>query len=882
MGEVWRAKDVRLGRDVAVKVLPDAFRQNPDWLLRFEREARAAGALNHPNILSIYDVGTHEDSPYTVAELLEGQTLRERLQQGPVSVRKAIDIGAQIARGLAAAHQKGITHRDLKPENIFLTRDGGVKILDFGLAKLAPAFDAGAAAGAELAPTLPPEQTPPPSISLRPGVSGQSGPAASLRTTPGVMMGTVGYAAPEQLRGQEADARSDLFAFGAILYEMLLGERAFARSSTADAVSAILHDEPPGFERLAQLHPGIERLVRRCLEKDPDDRFHSARDLAFDLEASVSNTSGIRVPVAERAGIRWPPVGVLAAFGAAVALVGAGAYAVGRSHAHAVAAVAQPASAPADAMPTFLQLTYRRGIVFTARFAQDGSSIVYSASWEGDPDQVFELFPGGAESRPISDAGTDLFAVSSKDDLALSLARRATQGWDYVGTLARQPLGGGAPRQVQDDVHYADFAPDGSEMVLVFADAGKYRLVLYPEGKVLYETAGWISHPRFSPRGDAIAFLDHPWPEDDRGNVAVIDLQGKRTTLSEGWASVQGLAWSLGGSGHADDEIWFTASSQASHALYAVSLAGTVRTVLRVPGSLTLEDIASDGRVLLTRDDTRHGMMALAPGSDKERDLSWFDWSLPDDLSPDGTKVIFTEEGDPGGTNYTVFMRPTDGSPAVRLGDGGGGGLSPDGKSVLSATLAPDGVALLPVGAGSPRTITDGSLAGYAAPSWLPDGKHIVYGAHQGDQASRLWIQDLDGGAPRPITPEGVVIEERCVSPDGSWAFVGDPSGNGIWLYPLGATGQPHKLAGTRPGEEAVGWGADGKWVYISHPNQVTLKIDRLNIQTGSRQPWKEIPPADPAGVLSANRYIPSSDGKSYVYSYHRQLSDLYLVTGLH
>src|SRR6202521_3774760 len=270
MGEVYRARDTRLGREVAVKVLPESLNADPDRLRRFEQEARAASALNHPNILTVHDFGQQNGSPYVVSELLEGATLRERMTQESLSARKAVDYGIQIALGLAAAHEKGIVHRDLKPENVFVTRDGRVKILDFGLAKLSEPTGSG---------------------------SQTNLPTAVPATDPGVVLGTLGYMAPEQVRGKAADARPDIFAFGAILYEMLSGRRAFHGDTAADTMSAILTKDAPELSATNRnVSPGLDRVVRHCLEKDPERRFHSAHDLAFDLEA-LSDASGARPPV---------------------------------------------------------------------------------------------------------------------------------------------------------------------------------------------------------------------------------------------------------------------------------------------------------------------------------------------------------------------------------------------------------------------------------------------------------------------------------------------------------------------------------------------------------------------------------------------------------
>ncbi len=362
MGEVYRARDPRLGREVAIKVLPASFSQDPDRLKRFEPEARAAGVLNHPNITAVYDFGSHDGAPYIVTELLEGETLRSRLGPGAISPRKAIDYAMQIAKGLAAAHEKGIVHRDLKPENIFLTKDGRVKILDFGLAKLK--LD-GAESGQTDAGTV------------------------SGGTLPGVVLGTMGYMSPEQVRGKPADKRSDLFSFGTILYEMLAGQRAFRGDTAADTITAILSKEPPDLSQTNKdIHPGLDRIVRHCLEKNPEERFESARDVAFDLEA----LSGVSTPRAATSTLESAPrrrrLPLL--LGAAVVLIGvaAAAYVAGKRAGHVPLA-------------TFRQLTFRRGLIGSARFAPDGQTILYSASWDGRPMEIFQTRLDSPESRPV-------------------------------------------------------------------------------------------------------------------------------------------------------------------------------------------------------------------------------------------------------------------------------------------------------------------------------------------------------------------------------------------------------------------------------------------------------------------------------------------------
>src|SRR5580765_2833074 len=286
MGEVYRARDTRLGRDVALKILPESFTRDTDRLLRFEQEARAVAALNHPNILAIHDVGKNNDSPFLVSELLEGQSLRDLLEQGPIPQRRAIEYGAQIAQGLAAAHDKSVVHRDLKPENLFITKDGRVKILDFGLAKLVVKTDE--SAGRTM---------------------------TSAHTSAGTVMGTASYMSPEQVRGEAADPPTDIFAFGAVMYEMLSGQRAFRRDTPAETMTAVLREVPPQLsDPTHPLSPALEKIVRRCVEKDPDQRFQSAKDLSFALSAlSGSDTSAVRVTNLPSKRSLWLWVGVTTA-----------------------------------------------------------------------------------------------------------------------------------------------------------------------------------------------------------------------------------------------------------------------------------------------------------------------------------------------------------------------------------------------------------------------------------------------------------------------------------------------------------------------------------------------------------------------------------------
>ena len=353
MGEVYRARDSRLDRDVAIKVVPPSVAGNPEAVARFERESRAVAALSHPNILAIYDVGQSNGHPYSVMELLEGETLGARIAHGPMPVRKAVDIAAQIARGLAAAHDKQIAHRDLKPENVFLTPTGGVKILDFGLAR-------STAEQTELTRTESPTMAP--------------------ATTPGTVLGTVGYMSPEQVRGEPTDHRTDVFSLGCVLYEMMTGQRAYRRETAAETMSAVLRDDPPDPGTLnVTVPPAVLRTLRRCLEKRPQERFESARDLAFALESSVDSSS-------TSAGTALPPVRPRRWLGAAtVALVLGTIIGVAGARVMRIGSIAAVDSAGAQ----FRQLTFDRGTIRDGRFTPDGQSIVYGAAWNGQPLKIF-------------------------------------------------------------------------------------------------------------------------------------------------------------------------------------------------------------------------------------------------------------------------------------------------------------------------------------------------------------------------------------------------------------------------------------------------------------------------------------------------------------
>jgi eukaryotic-like serine/threonine-protein kinase len=834
MGEVYRAHDARLDRTVAIKVLPVSYSSDRDRLQRFAQEARSAAALNHPNILSIFDIGESHDAPYVVSELLEGQTLRECLKQGRVSIRKAIDYALQVAKGLAAAHDKGIVHRDLKPENLFITNDGRVKILDFGLAKL-----------------------------TRPELARDSGDAPTIQavTEPGVVMGTVGYMSPEQVRGKEADARSDIFSFGAILYEMISGKRAFQGETPADTMSAILKEEPPDLTEAAiSVPPALERVVRHCLEKNPAQRFHSISDVAFGLEVltGVSSTTSSAVQKVVPAPQRRPWL-----LAAAAAVVVCAALAV-------IIYFAGQRSA-SGSIAHFHRLTFRRGTILSARFSPDGQTIIYGAGLEGRPTELFTTRFDSTDSRALSLEKTQLLSVSASGELAVSMGVHQVSPFSAAGTLGRVPLAGGAPREVAEDVSWADWSPDGSDLAIAKM-GGRGINLQFPVGKVIYQPRGWVSHVRFSPRGDLIAIEDHV-PNGDDGRVVILDRNGNIKVTSSFFITVQGLAWSPD-----QKEVWFTASKEgSSRALYAMNLSGKERLVLRVPGVLTVQDITKNGRVLLTVENDHFGILGFHDGDKNERDLSWFDWSLTGDVSPDGKNLIFFESGEGVGSNYSVFMRGMDGSPAVRLGSGDFPALSPDGKWVAANNLAsPSQIEVLPTGAGQARTVTNDSLE-HIRVRWMPSGHAIVFTAYDANHGPRTYWMDLDSGKTRPITPEGIVAV--LVSPDGKF-LLGRDAQRKRWLYPIdGGDPQPF-AASVSPDNAIIDWEKDGKSVLVEKTG-IPVKIVRVYLDSSKVEELKTLSPSDPAGVVTVGGVRLSADRKSYAYDYFRILSDLYVVDGL-
>jgi serine/threonine protein kinase len=828
MGEVYRARDSRLNRDVAVKILPAAFARDPERLRRFQQEAQAVAALNHPNILAVHDFGEDQGAPYMVTEFLEGETLREKMRPGALPVRKASEYAVQIARGLAAAHDKGIVHRDLKPENIFVTRDGHVKILDFGLAKL-----------------------------TRPDVTTPDAATMASQTEAGVVMGTVGYMSPEQVKGQAADHRSDIFSFGAILYEMLSGRRAFHGDTSVETMSAILKQDPPELtESSRMVPPALDRIVRHCLEKNPEERFQSARDVAFNL-GNLSELSGSSTALAATKA-RRPWVGVAALASALVMLLLLAAYWLSTR------------SRPATPI-VFHRLTYELGTLSSARFSPDGHTVVYSAAWEGHPAQIFSTRAEFPQPQAIGIQGSRIASISPTNEIAFLVGPVPFAERD--STLERVPLSGGSPREVLTHVRDAAWGPDGS-LAVVHIVNGRDRLE-FPIGHVLYDTAGWISQIRFSRKADRIAFFDHTAEPDTRGTVAVIDLKGHKQTLTKEWEDVRGLAWSA-----SNDEIWFAASENgAEDLLRAVTLAGKVRLILTTPTTLILQDISSDGRVLVASGDSRFRIAGRAAGDSAERDLSWYDYTLLHDISADGKTILLEEQGTMGGVNYSVGVRALDGSAPIKLGEGYGGSLSADGKWALSFLAGPPPkITILPTAAGEPTSVPIPGIERLVGVrlGFFPDGKRIWFTGAEAGHPNRTYMQDVSGGTPRAVTPDGISADG--VSPDGK-SLIAPDAQHKLTLFRVDG-GAPQVVRGLDPGMTFVQWSPDARSLFVSD-HRIPATVWRVDLAGGQKTAVLRLVPADPSGVYDLSRIALSRDGKTYAYNYRRVLSMLLVIDGL-
>ena len=836
MGDVYRARDDRLDRDVALKILPETFASDLGRVRRFETEARLASALNHPNIVTIYSVGAVDSVSFIAMELVEGRSLREAMAAAPFSVKKLLDIAFQLATGLARAHEAGIVHRDLKPENVMITRDGIVKILDFGLSKRMP-------------------------------FEGEAGSMKSTLTQEGAVIGTVGYMSPEQAAGEAVDFRSDQFSFGAILYEMATGKRAFQGKSAVETLASIIRDEP---EPVARANPRVPAplrwLVERCLAKEPSARYAATEDLARELE-----TLGEHVPGLSGKGTLFPGPRRRArsrTIGLAVVTVAAmaGGYFLGRR-----------VERTRVSSPRFQQLTFRNAGISSARFAPDGQTVVYTAQWEGKLPELFTTRIDSPETRSLGLPSAEILSISSSGRMALLLTpprlgalfrlpHSDVPSRFFPGVLAEAPFAGGAPRELLDNVWSADLSPAGDVFAVSHEIGGKNRLE-FPAGRVLYEKSTGVLafRPSISPSGDRVAFVN-------LGNLFVTGADGQVLDLRE--RALEAL-WS-----RATNEIWFNSVARGTTDLFAVFPGHAKRRVTTFPGDFVLHDLSGDGRVLLGRVSESSEILGDFPGEARPRNLSHFDRSLGAALAPGGDTLLFNEAGQGG---HSVYLRRTDGSPPKRLADGWGWALSRDGKFVLAGGLPYPSILLIPTGPGPSRPIDTPGLKPGGRMGFFPDGRRIWFLAEHPVQGRRAWVQDLDGGNPRPVTPPDVVTP--VLSDDGRFLCARDADGD--WYLHSTDTSESHKVVGLREGEDPIQWTPDGR-LYVRSADEhrpdespVITRIYRHDPLTGRRELWKEIPAVNPSAGGAIDNIFFSADGKTCVYTHHRYSSELFVVDGL-
>ncbi|HEX9185948.1 MAG TPA: protein kinase, partial [Vicinamibacteria bacterium] len=761
------------------------------------------------------------------------------LGRGPLSLAKTLALARQLLDALAAAHEHGIVHRDLKPENVILTSDGRVKILDFGLARQS---------------------------ALLPSGDDTSSPTLAHPTAEGMVMGTVGYMSPEQVRGEAAGPRSDIFSLGCVLYEMVTGRRAFAKATGAETMTAILREDPVELtEAKADLPPALERVLRHCLEKSPAERFQSARDLAFDIEAALDGTGRSAARLAPRAAARR--ITLAAGLGVAAAALGVGlgvGWLLGARHER---------SGRAGVAPTFARLTFDEGTVWNARFTPDGQTVVYAAAWSGEPIRLFLTRLDSRQSTALSLPDASLLSLSSSGEIAISLGH-AYEGWMGEGTLARAPLLGGGARPVLEGVREADWTPDGQQLAIVRRVEGRERLEL-PAGHVLYETPGYISQIRVSPKGDRIAFVDHALWADNVGAIATVNLSGEKKTLTDVWSGgVTGLAW-----GPSGEEIWFTASEGEGHlALRAVDPTGRLRVLLVGPSDVVLFDVSREGKLLLGRETPRRTVEALLTGHSTPLDLSLREGSTARSVTPDGRAVLLTDQY---AAPYQAYLQRADGSPPVRLGEGDAFSISSDGRWVVTLTAdAPPRILLHPTGAGASREVPNERHVLFDGITWLPDGRGLVaFGPSPGER-SRGWVIAVDDGRARPFTEEGVSVvwEVPVVSPDGTRVVGRDPEGHPR-VYPLdGGSSEP--VPGVPGAERVLQWTDDGGALFVGRRAGPTWQVRRLDLRTGRETPWTEIAPRGTAGLRLSHLYL-TPNGRFWAHGYSRLLTDLYVAEGI-
>ena len=830
MAEVYRAHDNRLGRDIALKVVNEALAGDPELVRRFEQEARLAGSLNHPNLVAVYDFGIHEGAPYFITELLKGESLRERLSRGRIPVDTALDWGAQLAEGLAAAHAQGIVHRDVKPENVFITSDGHVKLLDFGIAKLAEGSRAEGPHGL-----------------LEDTVTPSGG-----ETRTGAILGTPAYMSPEQVRGEAVDTRTDIFSLGSVLYEMLSGRRPFPGGSLVESGHAILHDEPPPLENVS---PALGQLMRRCLSKEPEARLQSARDLAFALEMLRGNVEPSRTP--GKAGLRrilrhsWWAIALLAGLATGLALTR-----LGPDHANPELQSQRVTIRPID----FLR---------PARFTPDGRVVFTDRS--GSVDDLFERQLASSSIQALGLKNVWLAGVSLTNEKAVFLGPALSSIWPPPRTLARVPGGSGAPQIAAENVKSADWSPSGD--LAIVRQTGTRTALEYPIGKTLLavDDPEWISVVRVSPRGNLLAFVHHP-DGSLAGEATVMDLGGKIQRRSRRWFRMNGLAWAPG------DEVWYSAGDkQLPTDIGALDPAGRERSVYRALDGIKLHDVSADGRVLVGQGLLERDITFLGDGAPNFRSLAWLSRDRWPRLSADGSQVLFSA-WDPSFSAVAILGK-TNGAVPQNLGEGYGADLSLDGRTALLVT--DEGLTLAPTNAEGRRKVP---LPGFeiGAARFAGQTDRAVVLAHASTNTEyRLYSVDLHTGAVTPVSEHAVDGNSLEVAPGARWAAVRmDVDRKKVLaILPL-FPGEPLIVSDLEPDLLPAGWASEHElWLgRVDQTDPSSFELTHYDVRSRRVLETRTIGSGVSGNILSIHV---TPNGKNIVLGKEQVTGHLYVVKGL-
>jgi hypothetical protein len=857
MGEVYRAHDSKLGRDVAVKVLPSELADHPETLSRFKREAQLLAALNHPNIATIYGIEESGGIRALVMELVEGDDLSELIGRGPLPLAEALPIARQIAEALEAAHEQGIVHRDLKPGNIKVRADGTVKVLDFGLAK---AMDPVGSSNADPA----------------------NSPTLTARATQlGVILGTAAYMSPEQARGKAVDRRADIWAFGVVLYEMLTGTRLFSGEEASDIFAAVLRQEIDLGGLPAETPARIRRLLVRCLDRDAKHRLRDIGEARVAIEEelaspeaerseSAGDAVGGRAPGAAARGVRLPWL----VFGGAVAVAGGALL--------AVAAGQFFSRPPAEAFPIFRQLTRERGTIGAARFVPGTSDALYSARWGSGGSRLYVTRIDQPAPRVVPGFEGLLQSVSSSGEI-MGLTDLFLSHASQVGELVSFPVAGGAARTWTDNVWAVSQGEHGEFALVIGVYSQEFRLE-WPLGHVVIRTRDPLRSARL--HGNMLAYFHEQGENFEDGLLSVVDRNGKTQDLSL-LRGFTGMAWASGGK-----EIWVSTFHDGQSQLVSVDLSGKARTLLTHAGRLELQDVDSRGRALVVVNSYQRQVYARARGGSRDEDLTWLDAQAAVGITGDGKTALLAHLGQWTGSEGRTYLRPLDGSPALDLGETiRNATLSGDGKWVLTYTMEPVfSLKMIPTGPGVPRIVPIPAFAANDLAVFVSaDGRHgVIWGRPEGGARS-LYSIDLETGTYRQIAPDGAgrFALQDLLSPDGKWIafeYQGQPGpleGEHGAAYARSDGTDAAPLHGLRRGEAISGWYQDSSSIVVFDRNVIPAPVDALELRTGRRTPLLKLQPPDPVGISGVQGVKMALDGSAYAYSVVRQLSELYLIEGL-